>query len=38
VITKPYSPSEMSKKIATVLHESTGSRALASAMDESSEI
>jgi two-component system, cell cycle sensor histidine kinase and response regulator CckA len=38
VITKPYSPSEMSKKIATVLHESTGSRALASAMDENSEI
>jgi len=38
VITKPYSPSEMGKKIQTVLHKSTGSSALASAMDENSEI
>jgi PAS domain S-box-containing protein len=38
VITKPYSPSEMGKKIQTVLHKSTGSSALPSAMDENSEI
>jgi CheY-like chemotaxis protein len=38
VITKPYSPSEMGKKIATFLHKSTGSPALTSAMDENSDI
>jgi PAS domain S-box-containing protein len=38
VITKPYSPSEMGKKIQTVLHKSTGSSALPSAMDENTEI
>jgi two-component system, cell cycle sensor histidine kinase and response regulator CckA len=38
VITKPYSPSEMSKKIATVLHKSTDLPALASAIDKDSEI
>ena len=37
VITKPYSPSEMRKKIATVLHKSKGSPALAS-MGGNSEI
>ena len=38
VITKPYSPSEMRKKIATVLHKSTGSPALASPIDENPDI
>jgi two-component system, cell cycle sensor histidine kinase and response regulator CckA len=37
VITKPYSPTEMHKKIATVLHKSTDSPALASAIDKNSE-
>jgi two-component system, cell cycle sensor histidine kinase and response regulator CckA len=34
VITKPYTPSEMRKKIATALHKSTGSLTLAPPMDE----
>jgi hypothetical protein len=34
VITKPYTPSEMRKKIAAALHKSTGSLTLAPPMDE----
>jgi len=38
VITKPYSPSEMGKKIATLLHKPINSPALASRMGENSDI